>query len=542
MAGIPSIVIKVAADTKQAIDDIKKLDSELGKGLPGSAKLAAGLESAFVPATVALGGLLALGGKLGSMAAEDAQGAAILEQALKNTTGATDAQVAAAEKWISKQGELLGVADDQLRPALASLSGVTNDVAEAQKLAGLAMDIAAAKGVPVETAAAAIAKAYDGQTTSLKRLIPGLDDTILKSGDFAAIQDEVASKVGGSAEALANAEGNTSRANIAWTEAQEALGEKLAPAMTNLTTIATNLATWVGNNSTLALVLAGVVGGLAAAIVVANGVLKVYNVIQGLMAINSARAAAGQWALNAAWLASPITWIIVGVVAIVAAIIYLWNTNEDFRKAVIDIWNKIKDALAAAWKWITETSAKVWDALVKFFTGIWDKIRDGAKAAWELVVSFFKDAPGTIRKVFEKAVQIFTNIGSAIVEGIKSGISNAWNALTNFIGDKVSGIVDGVKGFLGINSPSKVFMKIGEQMVQGLEVGLRGMDAVAATVNDSLDFQGTTFNPTFAGAAAFGGTQASNVTINVSGAVVDPEGAAREIKRILERSNLRVGF
>ncbi len=125
--------------------------------------------------------------KFTANAAEDAQQQVVLANTLKNTAGATDAVVASTEAWITKQGELLGVADSELRPALAVLAGATKDVEKSQMLAGLAMDIAAAKSVPVETAAKALAKAYAGNTTQLSRLVVGIDQTALKSKNFGEI-------------------------------------------------------------------------------------------------------------------------------------------------------------------------------------------------------------------------------------------------------------------------------------------------------------------------------------------------------------------
>ncbi len=62
-------------------------------------------------------------------------------------------------------------------------------------------------------------------------------------------------------------------------------------------------------------------------------------------------------------------------------------------------------------------------------------------------------------------------VGKSIVEGLWSGISS----MASWVGEKVkgfaSGIVDGIKGFLGIHSPSTVFAEIGDNMALGLGGG-----------------------------------------------------------------------
>ena len=76
-----------------------------------------------------------------------------------------------------QQGIAKGVADDQLRPALARLVRSTKDVGKAQKLATLAMDISAGTGKDYTTVAMALAKANDGQMAALKKLGLTLGDT-----------------------------------------------------------------------------------------------------------------------------------------------------------------------------------------------------------------------------------------------------------------------------------------------------------------------------------------------------------------------------
>jgi tape measure domain-containing protein len=72
------------------------------------------------------------------------------------------------------------------------------------------------------------------------------------------------------------------------------------------------------------------------------------SVALGALAVGLGIAAVAQWALNSAMLANPMTWIIVLVVAVIAAIVSLtlwildlWKSNMDFKYGVIKIWNSI---------------------------------------------------------------------------------------------------------------------------------------------------------------------------------------------------------
>ena len=175
MAGSRTLKLSIFAD----VDDLKKkLDTGanevegFGGKLEKFGKVAAAAFAAAAAAAAAYAGKLAIEGVKAAIEDEAAQKR--LASALENVTGATDAQIAAVEKQILKQSLATGVADDQLRPALQRLATSTGDVKKSQDLLNLALDISAAKGISVETAANALAKAYNGNSGESFRLHSGL--------------------------------------------------------------------------------------------------------------------------------------------------------------------------------------------------------------------------------------------------------------------------------------------------------------------------------------------------------------------------------
>lgn len=228
MAKPLGVVLNFYADSKSAVRDIRKLNRSLDSVGDRAAATGRSMKKGFAVGAAAVaagaaGAGYALWGMVEGAIADDAAQRR-LAKSLENTTGATDAQVASVEEWITAQGRALGVTDDELRPALARLARSTEDVGKAQELAGIAMDIAATTGKPLATVADALAKAYDGNTGALKRMGIQLDDGPKK-------WETLAASVDGAAESqAASVEGSMTRIKTALGEAGESVGASLLPA------------------------------------------------------------------------------------------------------------------------------------------------------------------------------------------------------------------------------------------------------------------------------------------------------------------------
>ena len=156
-----------AKGTQRAIKEFQKLEG-------ASAKASFAIKKSAVPAAAAVAGLgLALVGAT-KAAMEDQAEQVQLALALQNVTGATDAQIASQEDMITKMSLASGVADSELRPALASLVRGTKDIEEANKALALAQDISAGSGKDLATVSDALAKAYGGNMKGLPHLVQKL--------------------------------------------------------------------------------------------------------------------------------------------------------------------------------------------------------------------------------------------------------------------------------------------------------------------------------------------------------------------------------
>ena len=236
LGGSRTLKLSILAD----IDNLKKnLDAGskevdgFGGKIGGFAKKAGAAFALAGAAAAAYAGKLLIDGVKSAIEDEAAQ--AKLATTLQNVTGATNAQIAATESYITQTALANGITDDVLRPSLDRLIRSTKDVTEAQRLQQLALDIAAGTGKDLGAVTEALAKAYDGNFGALKKLGVPLDENIIKTKDFDAAAAALAATFEGQASTQADTfAGKMARLNVAFDEAKETVGSYVLDAITPL--------------------------------------------------------------------------------------------------------------------------------------------------------------------------------------------------------------------------------------------------------------------------------------------------------------------
>jgi hypothetical protein len=299
------------------------------KNLEGAgAKAQFALKNAALPAAAAIGGLAVVIGDATKAAIEDAKAQALLAQAITNNTLAGEANIKVAEAFIESTMMSAAVADDELRPALASLVQVTGEMTSAQDGLTLALDVAAATGVDLGTATDAIAKAYGGNTKALGTLLPSVRSLIKEGASLDEVFAAVAGTVGGSAAVAANsAEGQMKRLSLTIGETKESIGAAFLPILERLLPVLQRFAQYVQNNTDKVLAVMAVVGSLAGAILALNAVMKVITVTQ--------------LALNLAMAANPIGLVVTAVALLVAGFGVLVAKTGSVKNAFATMGNFI---------------------------------------------------------------------------------------------------------------------------------------------------------------------------------------------------------
>ena len=198
--------------------------------------------------------------------------------------------------------------------------------------------------------------------------------------------------------------------------------------------------------------------------------------------------------VNAAMLASPITWIVVGIMALVAAFVVLWNECEGFRNFWINLWKTVST-------WVEKTV----NDIVNWFKQAWSDIKNAFNTAisWirEKIIQPIADFYNKwIRPVIEKIIEIITKCVEIIINlyvGLYNLLVNKvikpiaeWVSKTvGNIKDWIKGAVDTIKGWFSdlwskikeIFSPVANFFK---------DVWNKAYNAVKSVFSPIVDFFG----------------------------------------------------
>lgn len=256
------------------------------------------------------------------------------------------------------------------------------------------------------------------------------------------------------ADGWENVQGNL---NEAWRKFQGNVGgpflEQLVPIVKNITDaflewqesfdwegFGESVSNFVGQLIENGPVLISIIAGIGAGFVawnVASMIMGVVGAIKGVVTALQAGKTATQ-ALNIAMSANPIVLIITLIAGLVAALVTLWNTNEDFRNSVIEIGQEIKEFVGG-----------IVDAIVNFFTvtlpGAFQKLWEDAKN----IVNNIKQAFLNMR---DKIAETVGNVKNAIIDGIGKAVE--W--ITSLPGqaiqwgkDMIQGFIDGIKSMIG---------------------------------------------------------------------------------------------
>lgn len=212
------------------------------------------------------------------------------------------------------------------------------------------------------------------------------------------------------------------------------------------------------------------------------------------------------------------------VPAIVEVVMQIVDTLTDptTLAALIDAAIAIQLALASGLiEALPKLIEKAPEIIANLVTALVENVPKLLEAAWETIKMLAQGLVDAIPQIWEA--------GKEIVRGLWDGIQS----MASWIKDKVtgffSGIVDGVKGLLGIHSPSRVFADMGKNMALGLGEGWdKSFGQIKSDIEGGMNFEGDHTVSTKTAGINAGGVTFSGLTINISGANYSDENALAE--------------
>ena len=318
---------------KKAMSEFKRLETT-------GQKTAFALKKAFVPATAALGGLAVAGAKMVAAGEQAATANARIEQIATSMGLFGDETQKVTSRLVdlaNEQARLTGVNQNTIKESQALLLTFKDIASSADEVGGafdratqLTLDMASAGFGSVTDNAKQLGKALNDPIAGLTALrrsgiqfTEAQQDqirTLVESGQVLEAQnmilEEIENQVGGTAEATAN---STDKMKVAFSQASESIGMALLPAVEALVPILIKFSDFAAENKDIIIIAAGAIGGLSAAIVVANIGMKIYTA-------TTAIATAAQWAFNTA--VGAIVLPVVAVAAFTGALIALERASD----------------------------------------------------------------------------------------------------------------------------------------------------------------------------------------------------------------------
>lgn len=323
----------------------------------------------------------------------------------------------------------------------------------------------------------------------------------------------------------------------AWTRLKANALEAILPVVQTVAGWIQKLTAWLGEHETAATIITGVVIALATAFGVLAAAFGIATLIQ---TVTTAFSALGLAMNTAFW---PVTLIIAGIAALVAAFVYLWNNCDAFREFWLGLWEHIKTAAGAVADWfnatwpiVVEFLKATWETVKPFFQDVWEAIKaifsvaqtffQGAfsaawtavQAVWDVAASYFSAVWETIKGIFSvvkavlsgnwsdawEAIKGIVSAWAGYFSGVWSNIKSVFSAVASWFGstfraakDAISNIWDSIGGYFStvynniINAFSGIFSafsSIGSNIIDGIWSGISaGWDWLTDKVSSLAD-------------------------------------------------------
>lgn len=304
---------------------------------------------------------------------------------------------------------------------------------------------------------AAIASATEEDYEQLKNAVDGSSEAFAKLADGSVVPlnealasgQEIIEQYNGAAEAMANTmqdnlTGDITRLKSQLQELAISLGTLIMPMLREIVSKIQGVVEWLSNldeaQKMQIMKIAAIVAAIGPVLIILGTVGKAISGI--VSAVGSVIGLIGKLLPLISSLVSPIGIVIAVIGALVAAFVYFYNTNEEFRNKVNEIWEGIKNAFSSAFEAI-----KGWfDKFVEWISPIVESVKGALSAIWELVSTIVGMIVNHIKtKIDENKAFI-----QAALDAIKIIFSTAWSLIKNAVESTLNAIKAIFTGFFDV--------------------------------------------------------------------------------------------
>lgn len=259
---------------------------------------------------------------------------------------------------------------------------------------------------------------------------------------------------------------------------------------------------WISNNQELLSVIMRVSLGLGVILLVIGSLTGVIGTVG--KAVNAVRtsvtALKTAWTvLSGAFAASPVGWVVLAVLALVAAFIVLWNTSEEFRSFWLQLFDKVRTAVSGAWETLKPALQNLGQKLLDLY--------EAAKPIIEIlltiagitgttfVAGFMAAVEGVIAALtpltdaLSALVSFVTNVINAIVALFHGDFSGACDYMKAAVDDVKDFFVSGFDAILSfVSGFADGFLDVVGAALSAVGIDASGtIDSIKSTVSDGLE-------------------------------------------------------
>ncbi|MEO0337583.1 MAG: tape measure protein [Bacteroidota bacterium] len=307
-------------------------------------------------------------------------------------TGITAEQTRRIFKATAMAGRVMQLSADDMNGSLRALSQI------ASKGKVSAEELRGQLGERIPGAFAIAARAMNMTTSQLdKALQKGeiMSDVFLPR--FAAEMEKTFQ--GGVAKAVDSGSANLQDYYTSLTQLSVIVGQRLLPTVTQfLRNYLIPAIDWIGRNIEVVGLLTTVFGSLFLA-------AKTYSAVMRIVSLVTGQATFTFWGLNAAFWANPITWVVAGIIALTAAVVYAWNNFEGFRGFIVGSWEVLKEFGRIVFEWLVAPMKIFSKILIGAFTFNKEMIKSGISDAANFMQNSVLNAGQRLGQSFKKGYE-----------------------------------------------------------------------------------------------------------------------------------------